>query len=128
MSILNGGASNLDGRELSMQKADRALSERELGKEMELLLAEKRTSLAVLRSGIFSLLLPLSVFSFLLITWKMYGTIREIHLLLPLVLLSLALTILGFYLIGQALKNLRQIDGAIREVKGKMGWLDVPEA
>jgi uncharacterized membrane protein YkgB len=52
--------------------------------EIQLLLAEKRTSLATLRTGITVLVLPLSALSLLIATSKYYNILHVMHLLLPL--------------------------------------------
>ena len=63
--------------------------------EAQLILAEKRNSLAVLRTGIAVPVLPLSVVSFLIVTSKYYNLIHVVHLFLPLMILCTILAILG---------------------------------
>ncbi len=87
--------------------------------EVQLLLAEKRTSLSVMRTGIAVLVLPLSVMSVLVATSKYYDIINVLHFLLPLLLLCAALIILGTYLIIRAIFKLRQQDRLILEIKRK---------
>ena len=52
--------------------------------EVQLLLAEKRTSLATRRTGIAVFVLPMSVLSVLIATSRFYDIIHVMHLLLPL--------------------------------------------
>lgn len=85
--------------------------------EVQLVLAEKRTSLAVMRTGIAVLVLPLSVMSFLIATSKYYEAIRILHFLIPLGVLSFALIVFGFYLIIRSLVRMRHYDRLIYEIK-----------
>ena len=57
--------------------------------EIQVLLAEKRTALASLRTGIAVFALPLSVLSALIATSRYYSIERVMPLLLPLMLLNL---------------------------------------
>lgn len=75
--------------------------------EVQLLLAEKRTSLAAMRSGIAVFALPLSVLSVLIATSKYYDINHVLHLLVPLLLISTALVFLGAYLIIRAIIKIR---------------------
>jgi len=52
--------------------------------EVQLILAEKRTSLAAMRTGIAVFALPLSVLSVLIATSKFYDVLNVMHLLVPL--------------------------------------------
>ncbi len=63
--------------------------------EVQLILAEKRTSLAIMRTGIAVLALPLSVTSVLIATSKYYDVLHVLHFLVPLCALNLALIIFG---------------------------------
>ena len=87
--------------------------------EIQLLLAEKRTSLATLRTGITVLVLPLSALSLLIATSKYYNILHVMHLLLPLLGLSAALIALGAYLIIRAIIRIRHQDHHIQEIKRK---------
>ena len=62
--------------------------------EVQLILAEKRTSLAMMRTGIAVLVLPLSVMSVLIATSKYYNVLHVLYLLIPLGVLNLALVAL----------------------------------
>jgi uncharacterized membrane protein YdbT with pleckstrin-like domain len=87
--------------------------------EIQLLLAEKRTSLATLRTGIAVFVLPLSVLSVLIATSKYYDIIHVMHLLLPLLGICAALIALGAYLIIHAIIRIRHQDRHILEIKRK---------
>jgi len=87
--------------------------------EVQLLLAEKRTSLSVMRTGIAVLALPLSVISVLIATSKYYDALRVVHFLIPLGVLNLALTVLGVYLIIRSIIRMRHYERLIHEIKLK---------
>lgn len=71
--------------------------------EVQLLLAEKRTSLSVLRTGLTVLALPMSITSFLVATSKYYEWIQVWHVLVGLIIINCLLAGLGSYLIIHAL-------------------------
>jgi uncharacterized membrane protein YidH (DUF202 family) len=87
--------------------------------EVQLILAEKRTSLAVMRTGIGVLALPLSVMGLLIATSKYYDTLHVLHFLIPLGALNLALIVFGTYLIVRSLVRMRHYDRFINEIKRK---------
>ena len=87
--------------------------------EVQLLLAEKRTSLAALRTGIAVIALPLTVISVLIATSKYYDIIHVMHLLVPLLILCAALVLLGSYLIIRSIIRLHRHDSHISEIKRK---------
>ncbi|UCE53256.1 MAG: hypothetical protein JSV31_29045 [Desulfobacterales bacterium] len=87
--------------------------------EAQLVLAEKRTSLAVMRTGIAILVLPLSVMSVLIATSKYYDVLHVLHLLVPLGILNLALIVFGAYLIIRSIIRMRHYDRLIYEIKLK---------
>ena len=87
--------------------------------EIQLLLAEKRTSLATMRTGIAVFVLPMSVLSVLIATSQYYEIIKVMHLLLPLLGLCVALIVLGAYLVIRAIIRLRRQDRHILEIKRK---------
>lgn len=85
--------------------------------QVQLLLAEKRTALSVMRTGLAVLALPLSIFSALIATSKFYDTG---HVWLPLTLVSLinlALIGLAAYLIIRSLMRMHRYDTHIRSIK-----------
>ena len=87
--------------------------------EAQLLLGEKRTSLAIMRTGIAVLALPLSVMSFLIATSKYFDVLHVLHFLVPLGILNLALIVFGAYLIIHSIIRMRHHDQLIREIKLK---------
>jgi uncharacterized membrane protein YidH (DUF202 family) len=91
----------------------------EIRDEITLLLAEKRTSLAVLRTAIAIFTLPLSVFTILIATSKYYDAIDSIHLLTPLLIICSLLIVLGIYLMYRSFNKIRKIDMNIKNLKKK---------
>jgi uncharacterized membrane protein YkgB len=87
--------------------------------EMQLLLAEKRTALSTLRTGIAVFALPLSVLSVLIATSKLYQVEKVIWWLVPLVLINLGLVVLGVYLITRAVRHIQHYDRLIAGLKRK---------
>lgn len=87
--------------------------------EVQLLLAEKRTSLAAMRTGIAVFALPLTVMSVLIATSKYYDIVHVMHLLVPLLALCAALVFLGTYLIVRSIIRLLRHDRHISEIKRK---------
>ena len=87
--------------------------------ELQLLFAEKRTSLSVLRTGIAVFVLPLSVMSVLIATSEYYSLNKVLNLFVPVVILNSLLVILGIYLIVRALFRIYRVDQHINEIKKK---------
>ena len=85
--------------------------------EIQLLLAEKRTALSSMRTGIAVFALPLSVLSVLVATSKYYDVIRVLHFLLPLLVLNAGLVVLGCYLVFHSVGRIRHYDRLIKELK-----------
>jgi uncharacterized membrane protein YidH (DUF202 family) len=85
--------------------------------EMQLLLAEKRTTLSTLRTGIAIFAFPLTVLSALIATSKSYEIDQVWHWLIPLLVLNLALIVLAVYLIWHALRRLRHYNRLIERYK-----------
>lgn len=87
--------------------------------DIQLLLAEKRTSLALMRTGIAVLALPLSLLSLLIATSKYYEAVDVLAILIPLSVVLLCLITLGLYLIGHALRRMHHNDSLIHTIKSK---------
>jgi uncharacterized membrane protein YidH (DUF202 family) len=85
--------------------------------EAQLLLAEKRTSLASLRAGIAIFALPLGIVSFLIVTSRYYDPSNVFLLFIPLITISLLLAILGSYMILRAVNKIRHYDRMMNELK-----------
>ncbi len=98
-------------------KNEEAESDAIIINEIQLLLAEKRTSLATMRAGITVLALPLSVMSVLIATSKFYDALHVVHFLIPIGILNLVLVILGVYLIIRSIIRIRNNDRLIHEIK-----------
>ena len=82
-----------------------------------MLLAEKRTSLSVLRTGLALFSIPISVLTVLTATSQYYEVADVIYLFVFLVIVCIALLILGSYLIFRAIRTIRRIDFKIKELK-----------
>lgn len=89
-----------------------------------LLLSEKRTSLSVLRTAIAIFTIPSSVLTILIATSKYYDITKNLYFAIPLLLICLALTILGVYLVIRSFKRLKEIDHKIHEIKNKDEYMN----
>jgi len=87
--------------------------------EAQLLLAEKRTSLSVMRTGIAMLALPMSVMSVLIATSKYYNVLHVLHFLVPLGVFNSGLIVFGTYLITRSIIRMRRYDRLIHKIKLK---------
>src|SRR6184192_3125148 len=87
--------------------------------EIQVLLAEKRTALSSLRTGIAIFALPLSVLSVLIATSRYYIFEKVMPLLVPLLLLNLGLVVLGSWLIYISIHRLHRYEHRIRELTQK---------
>ena len=87
--------------------------------EVQMILAEKRTALSAMRTGIAVFALPLSVLSILVATSRYYDVLQVMHLLVPLLVLCAALVLLGAYLVINAIRRIHHYDRLIRELKAK---------
>jgi len=85
--------------------------------EVQLVLAEKRTTLSVMRTGIAVFALPLSVFSVLIATSRYYDFFGVLKLIVPLFILCALLIALGLYLVVKAIVRMRRYDRLIVEIK-----------
>jgi uncharacterized membrane protein YidH (DUF202 family) len=98
MDDTNNQTSTAAAMSSQSDQADKHVTPGILFNEIELLLAEKRTALSLLRTGIAVLALPLSVLSVLVATSKYYDVLSVLNILMPLLFLSLVLVVLGGYL------------------------------
>jgi hypothetical protein len=85
--------------------------------EAQLILSEKRTSLAAMRTGIAVYAIPLSVLGLLIATSRYYDVVHVLHLILPLAVMLAALLVLGTYLIVRAIMQLRRYERLIIRLK-----------
>jgi len=84
--------------------------------EIQVILAEKRTALASLRTGIAVFALPFSVLSILIATSRYYSFDKVMPLLMPLLLLNLGLVVLGSWLIYRSIRRIHHYEHRIREL------------
>jgi uncharacterized membrane protein YidH (DUF202 family) len=84
---------------------------------IQLILAEKRTTLAVMRTGIGVFTLPLSVVTVLVATSRYYDVFETYHLLLPLLGICAGLVVLGIYLVHRSVRRIRKQDALINRIK-----------
>ena len=87
--------------------------------EIQVLLAEKRTALSSLRTGIAIFALPLSVLSVLIATSRYYSMEKVMPLLLLLLLLNLGLVVLGSWLVYRSIRRFYHFERRIRELSQK---------
>ncbi len=87
--------------------------------EVQLILAEKRTSLASLRTGIAVFAIPLSIMGVLVATSRYYEIPDVLHLFIVVMVINALLLALGAYLIIRAIAKLRREDRMIAEIKRK---------
>lgn len=84
---------------------------------VQLILAEKRTSLAMLRTGIAVLALPLTVMGLLISTSRYYNAADMWVMLSFVMIICLGLCLLGGFLITRSIYRIRAYDHMVREIK-----------
>lgn len=84
---------------------------------IQLILAEKRTSLSVLRTGIAVFTLPLSVLTVLIATSRYYDFLHIYPLVIPVLLLCGGLIALAIYLIYRSVVHLWKHEALIEKLK-----------
>ena len=89
--------------------------------EVQLVLAEKRTSLAGLRTGIAVFAIPLSLSGLLIATSSHFRIVDVLPLFIPFMLVNVMLLVLGAYLVVRAIVKLRREDKLILEIKRRHG-------
>jgi hypothetical protein len=98
-----GDMSKVDGVGPFRGEAPRAKREEAVAvSRIQLVLAEKRTSLAVMRTGIGVFTLPLSVVTVLVATSRYYDFLEAFHFLVPLLILCAGLVALAIYLVHRS--------------------------
>lgn len=83
----------------------------------QLVLAEKRTSLAVLRTGIMIFALPLTVLTALIAFSRFYDFDTNIWLFIPVVIVSTILFVVGLFLMYRAFTNIMKFDRMLEELR-----------
>jgi hypothetical protein len=121
LSAEGWGDPKLETTAHTTQKSD---SDAFITNEAQLILAEKRTSLAAMRTGIAVFALPLSVLGLLIATSRYYDVIHVLHLILPLAFMLVALIALGTHLVVRALLHIRKYDHLIMRLKRKHSRMD----
>lgn len=106
-----------------MPESEETRSDAILINEVQLILAEKRTSLATMRTGIAVFAVPLSVLSLLIATSKHYDVMDVLHWLVPLLVICAALVVLGSYLIIRSIARLHGHDRLIIKLKQRHSHL-----
>lgn len=87
--------------------------------EIQVVLSEKRTALAALRTGIAVFALPLSVLSVLIATSRYYNIAKVMPFLIPLLIINLGLVVLGVWLIYHSLGRIHHYDRVVRDLRDK---------
>lgn len=83
----------------------------------QLILAEKRTFLSLMRTGIAVFALPLATISALIVTSKYYEATEVLSLFVPVMLINAALIALGAYLNVHANRRIRHVDRQLTKLK-----------
>ena len=84
--------------------------EKHIINEMQLIMSGKRTALALLRTGIAVLLLPLSALTVLLATSRYYDISQALQIAIPVGVLCVGMFILGLYLIIKSSMQIKKFD------------------
>lgn len=84
--------------------------------EAQFLLADKRTQLATVRTGLALLAVPMSILSVLVVTSRFYRFWGNLSYLLPLFAMCLGLLALGVYLIWRGIIKLHRIEAGLRRI------------
>lgn len=88
-------------------------------------LAEKRTSLSVLRTGLALFTIPVSVFTILIAASEHYSVMDIFYLFALLVCICVVLIALGTYLIVRSIRRFHAIDSRIKSLKENTSDIDV---
>jgi len=83
----------------------------------QLILAEKRTLLSLMRTGIAVFALPLATISALIATSRYYEPAEVLGLFIPVMLLNAVLIALGGYLVIHANRRIRHVDKQLADLK-----------
>lgn len=101
------------------EKRSLAIDHRLVMGEVQLLLAEKRTAFALLRTGVSVSLVPLSIWTVLVATSRLWNPFEVMWLLVPIMALAAGLFLLGVYLVAHAFGHLRHVDRVMMGLKRK---------
>ncbi len=84
---------------------------------VQMILAEKRTSLAVLRTGFALVSIPMSLVAFLIATSRYYDILANLYFAIPLFTLNTILVALGIALIHRSWRRILREDKLIADIK-----------
>jgi len=108
-----------------MEKLDRASEDPDTGRLMgdaalvQVLLAEKRTSLSVMRTAIAMLAVPLSITTVLVTLSRFYSWLENLHFLIPMYVVLTFLMILSLWLLLRAVRKMRRYDEMISQLRNR---------
>ena len=85
--------------------------------EVQLLLAEKRTSYALLRTGVTVSLIPVSIWTLLISTSRMWNVFDVLWLFVPVMIVATVLCLLGTWLVLHALAHLQHIERTLEGLR-----------
>lgn len=85
--------------------------------EAQFLLAQKRTQLAAVRTGLAMLAVPMSIITFLVATSRFYHFENNLGYLIPLLILCLGLLGLGAYMVLRGLVRLHHTESALYHLR-----------
>lgn len=83
----------------------------------QLILAEKRTFLSLMRTGIAVFALPLATISALIATSRYYEPAEVLELFIPVMLINAVLIALGAHLVIRANRRIRRVDRQLADLK-----------
>jgi hypothetical protein len=104
-------------KEINMEPSANGENEVVIINEIQILLEEKRTSLAVMRTGIGVLVAQVLVSGYLIATSKSYQFMELLHMAVPFYIINAFLVALGGYLIISSLIHISRYDRVIIALK-----------
>ena len=90
-----------------------AIDQRLLMTEVQLLLADKRTAFALMRTGVTVALVPMALWTFLIGTSQLWNVFDVLWVLVQFAAVTLTLFALGAYLVLHALEHLRHTEAVL---------------
>ncbi len=84
---------------------------------IQVLLSEKRTSLAMMRTGIAIIALPLAITSALIATSSLYEIDRVSHMLASVMIVNALLLVLGVTMVASAYHNIAKYARLLHQLK-----------
>lgn len=92
--------------------------------EIQVLLSEKRTFYAILRTGLAVVALPLSIIGFLIVSKEYHNLFDKFWLGAIVVGFLLFVSLAGLFLVIKSGKKLKVIDGMIRDIEREDNRVD----